>query len=202
MAAAKYLFPTTESQAMTTQPQQHHSDMTTRPRPLLVSQGRFTIRPVAQADIAQLFALLEQKAAFDGCPDALRATEGTVSAALFSPAPPMHALVADIDGKLVGMATYHAIFSTFLMRPGLWLDDLFVHESQRGRGIGRALIGQVACIAQQRGCARVDWLVDSANDNGKQFYRSMGAAVSEQLLFCRLNEDVISVLTTRHADPY
>ena len=159
------------------------------------SRLQVQIRHPVPSDMPQLFAFLRQKASFDGDPDALRATEDGLASVLFSPAPPMHALVAEVDGELAGMATYHPIFSTFTMRPGMWLDDLFVQDRRRGQGIGRALLVQLTAIAKERGCARVDWLVDGANANGKQFYRRRGACISEQLQFCRLTEDAMTALT-------
>ena len=155
---------------------------------------RTTIRHIKPDDIAAFFALLIDKARFDGCPDALLATEASVRANLFAPHPKMRALVAIADGKLVGMATYHAIFSTFLMRPGLWLDDLYLDEPYRGNGLGRALIARLCVIAEEQGCARLDWNVATQNDAGKRFYRSLGADISDEVQCCRLTITDIAAL--------
>jgi hypothetical protein len=82
------------------------------------------IRSVREAELPALFALIQAKAAFDGCPESLVATVESLRTALFAPHPLAHALVAEVDGRLVGMATYYAIFSSFIAKPGLWLDDL------------------------------------------------------------------------------
>ena len=100
------------------------------------------IREVQEAELPALFALIQAKAEFDGFPESLKATVESLRGALFSPTPHAHALVAEVDGELVGMATYYAIFSSFIVRPGLWMDDLFVYEKARGQGIGEALIRQ------------------------------------------------------------
>ena len=148
------------------------------------------IRDLVEADVPAFFALLQAKAGFDGCPDSLLATEDSVRTALFGPASMTRALVAVVDGKLVGMATYYMIFSTFIMQPGLWLDDLHLDAEQRGNGIGRAMMTQLSAIANKHGCARVDWTVDTRNRNGKQFYARIGATISEQLQLCRWHRPI------------
>ena len=157
------------------------------------------IRDLAEADVPAFFTLLQDKAVFDGCPDALRATEASVRAALFGPMPMTRALVAVVDDELVGIATYYPIFSTFLMQPGLWLDDLYLDPAQRGKGIGRAMMRQLCAIASNQGCARVDWAVASQNREGQQFYTRLGAAISDQLQLCRLDAAAIDRLAIEQA---
>ena len=162
-------------------------------------KGALVIRDLVEADVAAFFALLQDKAVFDGCPDSLLATEGSARAALFGPAPMTRALVAVVDGKLVGMAAYYMIFSTFIMQPGLWLDDLYLDAAQRGKGIGRAMMTQLCAIANEHGCARVDWTVASRNQDGRRFYTRLGANISEQLQLCRLGAAAIDRLAIEHA---
>ncbi len=158
----------------------------------------YLIRPLREADVGAFFALLQDKAEFDGCPEALLATDASLRAALFGPAPMTRALVAVVDDELVGMATYYSIFSTFIMQPGLWLDDLYLDPAHRGRGIGRALMARLCAIADAAGCARVDWTVDAANPNGKRFYAGLGASISEHLQLCRLSAPAIRRLACEH----
>ena len=99
-----------------------------------------------------------------------------------------------MDGHLVGMATYYAIFSSFIAKPGLWLDDLFVYDSFRGCGIGLALVKDLCRIAEEGGCGRVDWLVSNFNERGKKFYRRIGASISDNARLVRLGEEQIHVL--------
>ena len=152
------------------------------------------IRHVEQAEIPQLFALLQAKAAFDGCPESLRATAGTLHDAIFAERPLAQALVAEIDGRLVGMATYYSIFSSFIAKPGLWLDDLYVYQEYRSQNIGRRLMERLCRIARDNGCGRVDWHVSSFNERGIKFYRSIGATVCEKARLVRLGESAIREL--------
>ena len=152
------------------------------------------IRPVKPSDLPGLLALLRAKADFDGCPDTLLATVESLRDALFRSTPLAHALVAEVDGRLVGMATYYAIFSSFIAKPGLWLDDLYVEEAARGQGIGQALMEQLCGVATRGGCCRVDWHVSSVNPRGIAFYRRIGASVSEKARLVRLDEAAIRQL--------
>ncbi len=140
--------------------------------------------------------LIRAKAEFDGCLGSLKVTAESLHDALFQSQPLAYALVAEVDGHLVGMATYYAIFSCFIARPGLWLDDLFVYEHARGLGLGEALMRQLCTIAKQGGCARVDWLVSSLNERGQKFYRRIGATISEKSRLARLTETQINALAT------
>lgn len=149
------------------------------------------IRPVEPTELPQLFALLQAKAAFDGCPESLRATVATLHDALFAQRPLAHALVAEIDGRLVGMATYYSIFSSFIAKPGLWLDDLYVYEDFRGQNIGRKPLTRLCQLAREGGCGRVDWHVSALNERGIQFYQSIGATISANSRLARLDEGAI-----------
>jgi GNAT superfamily N-acetyltransferase len=113
------------------------------------------IRPAVAADFSDLLALLKAKAEFDGCLESLAADKEALRAAFFSDTPKAHALVALIDARVVGMATYYGTFSSFLAKPGIWLDDLYVYEDCRHYGVGRALITRLCEIAQQTDCARI-----------------------------------------------
>jgi GNAT superfamily N-acetyltransferase len=156
--------------------------------------GSMEIRNVKETEIEQLLDLLRAKAEFDGCPESLRATAANLREALLSEQPMAHALVAVEDGVIVGMATYFTMFSTFIVKPGFWLDDLFVYEPYRGRGTGRALMEHLCRIAEQRGCCRIDWLVSRFNDRGQKFYRSIGASISDKARLVRLDENAIKAL--------
>ena len=146
------------------------------------------IRPATPQDISALMKLLRGKAEFDGNLVSLKATEETLGAALFGATPLTFALVAAAGDSLVGMAIYHPIFSSFLVRPGLWLDDLFVYESHRGRGIGRDLLAHLCAVAKEQNCVRVDWLVSKNNARGINFYQGIGGSVSEIGRLVRLDE--------------
>ena len=149
------------------------------------------IRHVEKSEIVQLFSLLQASAEFDGCAESLRVTATTLRDALFAERPLAHALVAEIDGKLVGMATYYSIFSSFIAKPGFWLDDLYVYQEYRNRRVGRKLMERLCRIAHNNGCGRVDWHVSKVNERGMNFYRSIGASISEKARLVRLDEAAI-----------
>ncbi|MES2956573.1 MAG: GNAT family N-acetyltransferase [Pseudomonadota bacterium] len=152
------------------------------------------IRSIQESELPELLALIQAKAVFDGCPETLRATVESLRSALFEQRPLAQALVAEVDGRLAGMATYYAIFSSFIAKPGLWLDDLFVYDSFRGTGIGEALVRNLCRIAKEGGCGRVDWHVSNINERGKKFYRRIGASISENERLVRLGEEQIHLL--------
>lgn len=152
------------------------------------------IRHLREPELPELFKLIRAKSEFDGCPESLVATVESLRSALFSDKPLAHALVAEMDGRLAGMATYYAIFSSFIARPGLWLDDLFIYPEFRNSGIGEALMKELSTIAKDAGCGRIDWHVSDLNERGKKFYRRIGASISEQTRHVRLTEEHILLL--------
>lgn len=152
------------------------------------------IRDVKETELPALLDLIKAKATFDGCPDSLMATVDSLREALFSSNPRAHALVAEVDGEIVGMATYYATFSSFISKPGLWLDDLFVQEPSRNLGIGDALMKRLCSIAAATGCGRVEWHVLHANEGGKRFYRRLGATIRESERLVRVTEGTILAL--------
>lgn len=153
------------------------------------------IRAAAVSDLSDLMRLIRAKAAFDGVAHALQIDEAGLHQALFGTQPKMQALVAVVDGRVAGIATYYDIYSSFLGKPGLWLDDLYVDETHRSRGIGKVLITKLCAVAQQNGCARIDWLVTSHNVRGQAFYQKLGAEISSTSRHVRLNADAIQSLT-------
>jgi ribosomal protein S18 acetylase RimI-like enzyme len=150
------------------------------------------IRLALEADVADLFALIQAKAEFDGCLDSLRADEQTLRTAFFSDKPKANALVAVSDGKVVGMATYYDIYSSFIAKPGIWLDDLYVYEDYRQYGVGKALMTKLCELAHQKCCARIDWIVAGDNENGLAFYDKLGATIFENVRHARLDEAAIA----------
>lgn len=157
------------------------------------------IRSVLKSELTQLLALIRAKAVFDGCPETLRATKESLREAIFAPHPRACALVAEVDGQIVGMATYYSTFSSFIAKPGLWLDDLFVYDEFRGFGVGEALVKRLCVIAKAGGCGRVDWHVSAFNERGQKFYRRIGASISEKARLVRLDEAQIGALADREA---
>jgi GNAT superfamily N-acetyltransferase len=152
------------------------------------------IRHATEADMPAIMELLVLKSEFDGCPDAFRATPEALRQAWFSESPKAFVLIAVLDGRVVGLATYYPTFSTFLGQPGLWLDDLFVQEEHRSRGIGQELMTRLARVAQERGCGRVEWTVALRNERGIAFYERHEASVSHGARHVRLTREGIERL--------
>jgi ribosomal protein S18 acetylase RimI-like enzyme len=152
------------------------------------------VRDIERSDVAEMLSLIQAKAQFDGCPESLELDKNGIVDVFFSDTPKAKAVVAIIDKKVVGVATYYDIFSTFIAKPGLWLDDLYVYEEFRKYGVGKSLLTKLCIIAKDTGCARIDWIVANDNENGKGFYNSIGATIFEEIRHSRLDENAINKL--------
>ena len=134
-----------------------------------------TIRTATPEDIPQILAFIRALAAYEREPDAVTATEADLMRDGFGPNPFYFCLIAEIDGQPAGFAFYFFNYSTWMGRPGLYLEDLFVHPEFRGQGIGKALLQKVAAIAVEKNCPRLQWEVLDWNTPAIEFYRAMGA---------------------------
>ncbi|HEY9642520.1 MAG TPA: GNAT family N-acetyltransferase [Coleofasciculaceae cyanobacterium] len=158
------------------------------------------LRDATPEDVPALMDLLYLKAEFDGAPGAIRATPEQLAEDLFGDRPLLGVILAEQQGTLVGFATYYRIYSSFLARPGLWLDDLFLQPSVRGYGLGKAILQRLCHIAAETGCARIDWTVDIDNAHGIGFYQAMGAVIDHSVRLCRLDQSAIHAHLPHSAD--
>lgn len=126
-------------------------------------------------DEAAILALIVALAVYEREPDAVRATEESLRQTLFGKGAEVFAHVAEIDGRVEGVALWFRTYSTWTGRPSLYLEDLFVSEAARGLGTGLALFRALAREAKAQGCARIDWAVLDWNETAKAFYRHLGA---------------------------
>jgi GNAT superfamily N-acetyltransferase len=149
------------------------------------------IRPARQSDVPQLLAFIRELAEYERLAHAVVATEADVSGCLFGPQPCAHALLASLDSKPVGFAVYFYNFSTFLGRPGLYLEDLYVRPAARGLGIGHKLLARLARLAVERGCGRMEWAVLDWNEPAIRFYRKLGAAPNDDWTTYRLSGEAL-----------
>jgi GNAT superfamily N-acetyltransferase len=148
-----------------------------------------TIRPATRADVGQILAFIRGLAAYEREPDAVKATEADLLEHGFGETPYYSCLIAELDGVPAGFALYFYDYSTWLGKPGLYLEDLFVFPENRGAGIGRALLQRLAQIALVKGCARMKWEVLDWNTPAIDFYNAMGAEIQKEWLNVRLSGD-------------
>ncbi len=134
-----------------------------------------TIRRARPEDVADIHRLIVALAVYEREPDAVKATPGSLHDTLFREHPQAFVFVAEIDGRVRGVALWFLTYSTWTGRPSLYLEDLFVEEAARGTGAGRALFGALAREATALGCARMDWAVLDWNEPARGFYASLGA---------------------------
>ena len=152
-----------------------------------------SVRPARESDVERIHELVVELATYERSADQVRATPDQLQAALFGPAPAVHALVAEgPGGGLVGFALYFLNFSTWEGVPGIYLEDLFVDPAARGTGLGRALLAALAEIAVDRGYARVEWSVLDWNAPSIDFYRRLGAVALQEWTVYRLTGDALS----------
>lgn len=144
------------------------------------------IRPARPQDVPTILALIRALAEYEKLLDQVVATEEALHASLFGARPYAEALLAWDGDEAAGFALYFHNYSTFLARPGLYLEDLFVRPQCRGRGIGKALLAEVARIAVERDCGRLEWAVLDWNAPAIAFYRSLGAQPLQEWIVNRL----------------
>jgi GNAT superfamily N-acetyltransferase len=156
-----------------------------------------TIRPAIAADVPLVLQLIRELAAYEKLGHEVTATERDLRESLFSSPPSAEVVIAETDGGVAGYALFFHNYSTFLCKRGLYLEDLFVRPSFRGRGIGRLLLSHLAGIAVQRGCARFEWAVLDWNESAIGFYRSLGAMPMDDWTVFRLSGDALKRLAAR-----
>jgi GNAT superfamily N-acetyltransferase len=157
-------------------------------------QLNFEIRPAQVEDVPTILDLIRDLAAYERAPNEVTATEEQLVDVLFGKKPSAEVLLAFEDKAPVGFAVFFHNFSTWLGRPGLYLEDLFVKPEARGKGYGRALLVDLAKIARDRGCGRMEWAVLDWNDPAIQFYRKLGAKAMDEWTVFRLARDGIAKL--------
>jgi GNAT superfamily N-acetyltransferase len=154
------------------------------------------LRFAEPADAATIHRLIVALASYEREPTAVVVTVDELAAQLASRPPPFECLLAEEGGEARGFALFFHNYSTWRGRRGIWLEDLFVPVEHRGRGIGKLLLRELARIAVDRGCVRLEWAVLDWNQPAIDFYRSLGATpLSEWTLF-RLSDAALAALAT------
>src|SRR6478735_3524387 len=154
----------------------------------------FQIRPARLDAVPIILQLIRDLATYERAPDDVVATEEQLVEVLFGQRPVAEVLLAFEGESPVGFAVYFYNFSTWLGRPGLYLEDLFVKPEKRGKGYGRALLVELAKIARDRGCGRMEWAVLNWNEPAIKFYQALGAKPMDEWTVFRLTRDEIARL--------
>jgi GNAT superfamily N-acetyltransferase len=149
-------------------------------------EERFLIRPATRADVGELLRLIRELAIYEKLEHMAVGTPEALERHLFGERPACEALVAEVGGRAVGFALYFTTFSTFLCKPGIYLEDVFVEPAHRGSGIGKALLARLAALVVERGGGRFEWRVLDWNEPSIRFYESLGANVMREWLLARL----------------
>ena len=155
---------------------------------------RFEIRPARVEDVPIILELIRDLATYERAPHEVTATDEQLVDVLFGERPAAEVLLAFQGKSPVGFAVYFYNFSTWLGQPGLYLEDLFVKPEKRGKGYGRALLVELAKIALDRGCGRMEWAVLDWNEPAINFYRTLGAKPMDEWTVFRLTRDGIAKL--------
>ena len=152
------------------------------------------IRPARVEDVPTIAALIRGLAVYEKLEHEVKMTEEKVRDSMFGLRSYAEAILAEEDGQAVGFALFFHNYSTFLAQPGLYLEDLFVLESHRGRGVGKALLAQLARIAVDRQCGRLEWAVLDWNVDAITFYERLGARPNSEWTVYRVTGDALSAL--------
>src|ERR1700748_2493146 len=144
------------------------------------------IRPASPEDVPLILSLIRELAEYEKLLHEVKATEAELKTALFGARPHAECVIAELGGKPAGFALFFHNFSTFLAKPGLYLEDLYVKPELRGKGVGKKLLAHLAALALKRGCGRFEWAVLDWNAAAITFYKSLGAEMMEAWKINRL----------------
>jgi GNAT superfamily N-acetyltransferase len=157
---------------------------------------KIQITEATESDVPVILDLIRQLAEYERLSDKVTATEVQIRKTLFGTHPVAEVLLAATGGETVGFAVFFTNYSTFLAKPGLYLEDLFVKPHARGKGIGKALLARLAELAVQRDCGRVEWSVLDWNEPSIRFYESLGAVPLKEWTTFRLTGEALQKLAS------
>jgi GNAT superfamily N-acetyltransferase len=152
------------------------------------------LRAATAHDVPAIVGLIRELAEYERLGHLAQATPETLMPHLFGDKPVVEALVAEADGEVVAFALYFTNFSTFLAKPGLYLEDLYVKPANRGAGLGKAMLVRLAQIAVERDYGRFEWSVLDWNESAIGFYQKMGATLMQDWRICRVTGDTLQNL--------
>ena len=152
---------------------------------------RATLRAAEPRDVPAIVALIHELADFEKLSHLVRVTPQSLHPHLFGERPAAESVVAERDAQVIGFALFFTNFSTFLGKPGLYLEDLYVQPAHRSAGVGRALLEYLAALANRRGYGRFEWSVLDWNVDAIRFYERMGATLMPEWRICRVSGDAL-----------
>jgi len=157
----------------------------------------FSVRPAEPADVTHIHSMIVELAVFEKLEHMVVATEELLHDGLFGARPACEAIIGEENGEVVAFALFFHNFSTFLTKKGLYLEDLYVRQSHRGKGYGTQLLSKLAQIAVERNCGRFEWSVLDWNEPAIGFYKTMGAEVMPEWRICRVTGESLDQLAKR-----
>jgi len=160
-----------------------------------MSEDATTIRPATAADAPLIFTFIRELAEYEHLSHAVVATEENIRESLFGERPYAECVFGCVAGEPVGFALFFHNYSTFLGQPGLYLEDLYVRPTARGKGVGRKLLNHLAQLAVDRGCGRMEWAVLNWNEPAIRFYQSIGARPNSEWTTYRLAGEALERLS-------
>lgn len=158
------------------------------------SKNGFVIKAAGEGDVGLVLQFIRELADYEKMTDEVVATEGLLRAALFGERRYAEAVIGYAGGEPVGFALFFHNFSTFLAKPGIFLEDLFVRPAARGKGYGKALLAHVAAVAKERDCGRLEWMVLDWNQPSIDFYESLGGVGLRNWIPYRLTGEALGRL--------
>jgi GNAT superfamily N-acetyltransferase len=175
--------------------------MATRPHHRAASENAWMdatcacVRPVELDDVEAVVGLVHELADYERAATECMLTGPQLEAALFCPQPALFGHVAVVGDEVVGCALWFVNFSTWRGVHGIYLEDLYVRPAHRSKGVGRALLAELACECERRGCARLEWAVLDWNDSAIGFYRALGAIPQDEWTVFRLSGEALRQLS-------
>jgi GNAT superfamily N-acetyltransferase len=158
---------------------------------------QLSIRAVREEEIDLVLEFIRELAEYERLAHQVTATRADIHAALFGPRPYAEAVLGCIDGQPCGFALFFHNFSTFLGRPGLYLEDLYVRPAARRRGLGRRMLAWLARLALDRGCSRFEWAVLDWNEPALKVYRRLGAQAADEWTIQRVSGEALVQLAAQ-----
>jgi len=154
-----------------------------------------SLREATVEDVPTILRFIQELADYEKEPEAAQATPHDIERTIFGDKPYAEVVIGELDGEPRGFALYFYNYSTWLGKPGLFLEDLYVQPEARGSGLGKALLIKLAGIARENGCGRMEWSVLDWNTSAIEFYRSLGAISMDEWTTHRLDEAALRALT-------